>query len=135
MKKLFGMLMVVTLLTACSVSTVEEEDFNLEGSWKVVSLNGEGVPSELMITLNIDSTLSVNGKAACNSYFGNIEVKNDSVTFGRMGATRMMCDELKNRWEMEYHSVLSKPLFIESKEKSAFVLVNAGSRIELKKSL
>ena len=135
MKKLLGMVMVAVLLTACSVTEDQQAEFSIEGSWKVTSLNGELVPSELMITLNVDSTFSVNGKSACNSYFGNVDIKNDSVTFSRMAVTRMMCDEESNKWERDYHSVLSQPFIIEAKEKSSFTLVNTETRIELKQSL
>ena len=124
------------LFTACS-STEEKskEEFQLQGAWKVVKIGEEKVPLELMFTFNVDSTLKVNGKSACNSYFGQVTEKNDSLTFGALGTTRMLCEELNNKWEMKYLSSLQNSLKITSSGVNKFSLSNLTTVIEFEKNI
>jgi len=135
MGKIIKLTALLFLLSACT--NPEEntrEEFSLQGSWKVLKINDNPVPEDLMITLNIDSTWRVNGKSACNSYFGNIKKEKDSLSFSQLGMTRMLCDEEKNKWENNYTSSLTKRLKITPAGSSSFTLTNEKTTIELKKN-
>jgi heat shock protein HslJ len=135
MKNVIKIIALSFLFTACSSTEQKrEEKFQLKGAWKVVKIGDEKVPSELMFTLNVDSTLKVNGKSACNSYFGQVTVKNDSLNFGALGTTRMLCEELNNKWEMKYLSSLQNSLKITSSGVDNFSLSNPTTVIEFEKN-
>ena len=36
----------------------------------------------------------LNGRAACNRFFGNYEMEGEKLTFSSMGATRMACPDM-----------------------------------------
>lgn len=48
----------------------------------------------------------VNGRAACNRFFGNYEIDGNKLKFSPMGATRMACPDLQN--ETEFFQMLIK---------------------------
>jgi len=137
MTTILKVIAIVVLFSSCTKNSPTEKNLqlSLEGSWKVVSINSKTVPSDVMITLNIDSTLKVNGKAACNSYFGNITKTTDSLSFGKMGSTRMLCDEEKNKWESAYVIGLTKSLKIQPSGNASFTLTNSTTTINFQKIL
>ena len=135
MKNIIKISLLIAILSACTnTKNSSTKAFQIEGSWKVVKINNQPVPKELMITLNIDSTMKVNGKAACNSYFSSIKKEGDTISFSPIGMTRMMCDEEKNKWESNYTKALTAPLKLTNTEASSFTLTNTTNIIELKKN-
>lgn len=67
--------------------------------WVLETLNGEKVKltdsnSEIFIQFN-EAEKRVNGRAACNRFFGNYEMDGNKLKFSPMGATRMACPDLQ----------------------------------------
>jgi heat shock protein HslJ len=60
--------------------------------WVLASM-GQGRPvfDDTATTLEIDAGYEVHGSAGCNRYMGTIEVDGDTLTFGPVGATMMIC--------------------------------------------
>ena len=63
--------------------------------WKLTHLNGKEVvlnypENEIFMFFN-GTEKKVNGRAACNRYFGNYEITDTKITFSSIGATRMAC--------------------------------------------
>jgi heat shock protein HslJ len=68
--------------------------------------------SSVTMTLNTN-TQKVNGKNICNTFFGSVNFSTDTISFGTIGSTRMLCEgmELENiifkmmkevhRWKVE----------------------------------
>mgnify|MGYP003690555279 CR=1 FL=1 len=136
MRKILLISSVVFGLISCSTTqNKHEQEFQLHGSWKVSKIGADSVPSKLMMTLNIDTAMSVNGKAACNSFFGKVVQKNDSLFFGAMGSTRMLCQPLLNQWEMKYLTGLSMPLKLVNSGNNRFTLSNDNTSLSLEKNI
>lgn len=87
----------------------------LEGSFKVISLNTIDV-SDLGLTFTLDKTTKrVSGNSGCNTYGGNFELSEtkDRISFSKIFSTKMYCVEpKKNDIEREYLSALSKNFII-----------------------
>lgn len=92
--KLMSVLMLmVMILAACSAAVMP----SLGQVWRLVSLTVDGEPVDLTsarpITLEIGPDTNVSGSSGCNSFFGNLEFKDDgSVVPGVFGGTEMACD-------------------------------------------
>lgn len=135
MKRLLLLSSVIFCMLSCSPTENESsEKVELTGAWKLTQIGESVVPADLMMTLNIDSVMNVNGKSACNSFFGKVDYKNDSLFFGKLGSTRMMCDELKNEWETKYLSSLTSPLKIDVSGNGKFTLSNEKSTLSFEKN-
>lgn len=67
--------------------------------WVLETLDGKKVKltdsnSEIFIQFN-EVEKRVNGRAACNRFFGNYEMDGNKLKFSPMGATRMACPDLQ----------------------------------------
>jgi len=77
----------------------QKTDCDLKNTrWKLVELNGEEVTvpegaSDIHMTLSLEEN-KVNGFAGCNTFFGTYETKDNSLSFSKVGATRMACPQL-----------------------------------------
>lgn len=77
--------------------------------WKLTHLNGKEVvlnypENEIFMFFN-GTEKKVNGRAACNRYFGNYEITDTKITFSSIGATRMACPG-DGEWEAEFFQTL-----------------------------
>ena len=74
-----------------------------EVKWELETLNGKEVKlsgSDNVIFIEFDSSEKrVNGRAACNRFFGDYEVDGEKLNFSPMGATRMSCPDLSKETE------------------------------------
>lgn len=58
------------------------------------------------VTLDFKDAASVAGHAGCNGYFGQIEIKGESVVFKQIGLTRMFCEPESMDTESRYVNAL-----------------------------
>ena len=64
----------------------------LEGSsWKVTQVGETIVPETMEVTLSFEDG-KINGRAACNNYFGAFSQQGKQLTFSEAAATKMFCD-------------------------------------------
>ncbi len=101
MKKL---VLIAALLAGC-VETATAGDpssaFNT-GDWLLATVDGK--PVDWQATLNLGDKGKFSGQAPCNRYFGALDHSGDKLTLGPIGATRMMCLQVKG--EAEYFALL-----------------------------
>lgn len=81
-----------------------------EIKWVLQTLNGKEVKlsdpnSNMFIQFDVVEK-RVDGRAACNRFFGNYEMDGNSLKFSPMGATRMACPDLQI--ETEFFQTLDK---------------------------
>ncbi len=106
---LLGASWILPLSAVHSMDTamVEAELENME--WRLAAINADElpVPENIEITIRL-SAGRVNGKAACNSYFGEYSLAPDhQLKFsGNLGATMMACPPPVEEWERRYLQVL-----------------------------
>ncbi|MFD1616135.1 META domain-containing protein [Gelatiniphilus marinus] len=80
----------------------------LNGTYKINTLNNKDVSAyNLNIVFN-DSTKQVAGFAGCNRFFGSYSLENNTLKFGALGATKMLCDVKANTMETHFFKALEK---------------------------
>lgn len=92
--------------------------------WVLETLNGEKVEladpeNKMFIQFDI-AEKRVNGRAACNRFFGNFELDDSKLKFSPMGATRMACPDLQK--ETEFFQMLDKVDSYEIKDNTLLFL-------------
>jgi len=108
--KSFLILLFITLGGIGSCDSAKEAA-KLKGvKWVLETLNGEKVKltetgNEMFIQFDM-AEKRVNGRAACNRFFGNFELDHTKLKFSPMGATRMACPDLQT--ETEFFQMLEK---------------------------
>lgn len=107
--------------------------------WVLETLNGEKVKltdsnSEIFIQFN-DAEKRVNGRAACNRFFGNYEMNDNKLKFSPMGATRMACPDLQieNQFfqvldEVDAYTIKENVLTFLAKNKPVATFVKAEEK-------
>lgn len=101
MKKLNGAkaVLFLGLVALCSCGTKKAAvSGSIDGNWKIIEVDGEKVADvEKTPTITFDTKANrVNGNAGCNNFFGGFTHKGNSLKFDdNMGATRMMCQNMK----------------------------------------
>ena len=106
--KSFLMLLFITLGGIGSCNPEKMVTKLKDVKWELVTLNGEKVKltdSDNVMFIQFDIAENrVNGRAACNRYFGNFEIDGTKLKFSPMGATRMACPDLQK--ESEFFQML-----------------------------
>ena len=143
-------ILITALLTACSfsqetskttisetesaeiVKIIEIEVLNLN----LVSLTMDGQhynAQNVDVTLMIDIPgKSYSGKAACNSYFGSLEiVGEDAIKFLPGGSTEMMCEVERMQWEARVYNALFGNTFTATNRKENATFTQVGGDIIL----
>lgn len=104
--------------------------------WVLETFNGEKVkltdPNTEMYIQFEDVEKRVNGRAACNRFFGNYEIDGNKLKFSPMGATRMACPDLQK--ETEFFQMLDKVESYNIKDNTLFFLAKGEVVAAFKKS-
>lgn len=58
------------------------------------------------VSLVFKDASTVSGHAGCNSYFGSVSLQPESLTFSKMGLTRMLCEPESMDTESRYMKAL-----------------------------
>lgn len=85
-------------MTACGSSKQAAQAIDLTGEWNIVAVNGEKVQAANMPYIRLDMKgKKVYGNAGCNRMTGTFEADSlqpGKISFGQVGATRMMCPDM-----------------------------------------
>jgi heat shock protein HslJ len=115
MRNLLAILIVAKVLLACSApassSAPTAPIADATGNWTLVRGTDGGVPIRIVadhpITLTVDGR-TIAGRAACNTYGGEIVVVDGGLRFSPMSMTEMACDEPSMTAEASYVAALGK---------------------------
>ena len=96
MRRTLLLVVVLAAVTACEAfGGPGGGAAGIHGDWQLRSGTRDGQPIPLVeghpITLTIDGA-TASGRAACNSYGGDIEIRGNSITLGEVASTLMACD-------------------------------------------
>lgn len=92
-----------------SSSTARASQQSLLGtSWVVTDLAGAPAPTDAVMTLNISSDEKINGRAACNGYFGTAHISRSSLRMSGIGSTKMACAEPVMAAETQFLNALNR---------------------------
>lgn len=92
----------------------------LEGfKWVLKNLNGKEVvlsspDSEIFLYFDVTEN-RVNGRVACNRFFGNYKMDGNNLKFSPLGATKMACPN-DSEWEMEFFTMMDATENFERKD-------------------
>ncbi len=126
MKKIFAVCFLgvwLLALAACGRSSAMPE-----GTWKLVSLNGNPVIEGTGLTLGFEED-RVFGNSGCNSFGGSYALNGSSLEFDELATTLMACaDEAVMAQESSYLAALNA---VETMEAGEEGLVLRGPEVEL----
>jgi heat shock protein HslJ len=95
-------LIIGLMLSACAGTSSKL----IDTSWRLTDLNGQKLPSEIKITLNIKKD-QAGGNSACNSYGSDFTQKGEKLLFSQLFSTMMYCDK-GMEFETDYFAALGK---------------------------
>lgn len=108
--KYISMLLFLTMFALNACHSEKEGEKLKDVQWVLETLNGDEIkltdPEKVMfIQFDMDEK-RVNGRAACNRFFGNFELDHSKLKFSPMGATRMACADSQK--EADFFQMLEK---------------------------
>jgi heat shock protein HslJ len=62
-------------------------------AWRLRSLGGTPVLDSVEASIKFSNAVRVAGKGSCNHFFGTVKIAGDTISFARLGSTRMACPE------------------------------------------
>jgi putative lipoprotein len=74
------------------------------GQWRAESIRG--VPTAARSTLDITGAGEVSGSGACNRFHGTAKISGQTIEFGVLAATRMMCAPTQSDQETAFFAAL-----------------------------
>lgn len=77
-------------------------------SWRAVAIAGAPPATDTPSTLTIDADGAISGNTGCNSYFGQAEVTDQTITITGLGTTRMACPDPQMQQERAFLEALGK---------------------------
>jgi heat shock protein HslJ len=81
-------------------------DSAAKGAWSLVTLDGQPLPSDVKVTLQVDADGSLGGHGGCNQYGGPWSVEGEELSIGPLRSTLMACLEPAGAVETAYLGAL-----------------------------
>lgn len=101
--------------------------------WKLVEMGQTSFPEkEGEITISFAEN-KINGNSGINNYFGNCEIKNDSIKIGPVGSTKMAGPENLMKIEFEYLKLLQNSKTIEFNNNLLILTTSDGKVLKFEK--
>jgi heat shock protein HslJ len=101
-----------------------DSNITLNGTYVISQLLNEDITEyNLELTFNNEEQ-KVNGFSGCNRFFGTYSYHENHLTFGALGATKMFCNDVKNKLESTLFESLSKIDGINPKDSVIELLSN-----------
>lgn len=136
MKKAIIMATAAIMLGATSCKNSITNDIDINGEWKVSSINGEIVPKTLeTASLTFDNkSKSYNGVTGVNLINGSYQQKDNALTIGEGAMTRKMGDPVSNDVETKYINAIHATKSVAIEDGKLLLKDNAGNTLmELKR--
>lgn len=103
---LFALLSAASLLAFVPPSNAD--GIGLYARWLAEDIEGGGVIDRLQTTLEIRPEGAVSGSGGCNRFTGQAEISEQTISFGALAATRMMCPPASMDQEGKFFAALDK---------------------------
>lgn len=100
---------VILALAGCKTGVVNADNPLEAGShWSVVEIAGAPVPDGIAVTIDVPETGVIAGTSGCNRFNGRFEGTGESIRFGALAGTRMMCPPERMQVEQAFHSHIGR---------------------------
>lgn len=124
-------LVAVLAVGGCELLMPSAGESELDGEWTLVGGIHHGdpvpLPDEAPITMTVSGS-EIGGRAACNTYGGEITLDGDRITIGAMSMTEMGCDPAIMEAESAYVAALAD---VERWSRAGETLTLSGETVEL----
>lgn len=108
-----------------------DEPLTLDGDWVLTSATIDGAPLTLLpdwrVTMTVDGN-QITGRAACNSYFGEVDLSDGGFAVGGVGQTEMACEPQVMEVEAAFTGALTR---VATATRSGATLTLAGDDVTL----
>ncbi len=101
-------LAIFWLASAFSLMPAIAGGIGLDGKWLAEDINGGGVIDRLQTTLEVSADGAVSGSGGCNRFAGQAKISSESISFGPLAATEMMCPPATMDQEHKFFAALGK---------------------------
>lgn len=81
--------------------------------WSVVEIAGSPVPDGVSVTIEVPEAGVIAGSSGCNRYNGRFETTGETIRFGALAGTRMMCPPERMAVEQAFHSHIGRVTRVE----------------------
>ncbi len=102
-------------------------------NWTLTSIEALGAESGTLpgadITLDFSADGQANGAAGCNTYNGTYTLTGETLTFGPLITTRMMCPEPIMKQEQAYLAMLANPSTVKQETDRLTLTFDGGKTI------
>lgn len=112
-----------SLIQSSNAKNVTEQSITNK-KWKITLLNSEkiqGDEKDFYIKLNSNSN-QLEAKAGCNQIFGEFEIKDNMISFSKIGSTKMYCFDTM-AIENSFIAILSQTSKVVVIDSSKFILL------------
>ncbi len=96
--------------------------------WKLDNLCGVRVLGGVQATLSFPGPGSAVGNASCNRFFATVKQEGESISFSRLGSTRMACEESVSEQESKYLSALENAQRFQLENESLLIFVKGQDK-------
>ncbi len=128
---------IILTLAVCSLIlalTSPSYAAELQGSWRLKSLEGSPVLPSTQITAKFDTSSdpTVSGSAGCNRYFASFSFSIYSIKFSGISSTKMFCSNLDLGQEEKYFRALESATSYNITDQELIIDSPDGSLIYVK---
>jgi len=96
--------------------------------WRLENVCGERVLDNVEASLSFPTASKVIGNGSCNSFSGQVEIKGNSITFGRLASTLMACADAISDQESKYLSTLGNARRFQMKDHLLLIYVKGEDK-------
>ncbi|HEY7365168.1 MAG TPA: META domain-containing protein [Methylomirabilota bacterium] len=123
---------VALLAAACRTTTDPSPSPSLMGtSWRAEEIDGRAVLERVESSLTFDSAQRIVGQAACNRYFGALELGEGRIRLKPAGTTRMACPPTVMEQESRFLAALGAATGFR-REGGKLLLLDDGGRVRVR---
>lgn len=114
LKAKISILLSALLISGCNFSAPKksvERNISLsqiQKIWQLTHIDGIQLAQIVESTLIIDDDFQAKGRLGCNSFLGELELRNTQLRMKYVPTTHRQCGELKNTVEMDVRRILSE---------------------------
>ena len=102
------MMAVVIGIAGCASSMSTPVESDLTGAWLVEYIGERPVIDNSPATIEFAGNGRVGGHASCNRFVGEYALSGSSLSFGKLGATKMMCPSALMEQEARFLAALER---------------------------
>lgn len=124
--------MLALLVLGCRAGAPAAPAPSLIGtSWRAEEIDGRGVLERVESTLTFDGAQRISGQAACNRYFGGLELGEGTIRLKPAGTTRMACAPDVMDQESRFLAALGAATAFR-REGGSLLLLDEGGRMRVR---